>query len=179
AALPFFFVQIAPYEYGPGAASQLLRESQLRTLGTPRTAMAVTLDIGNAHNIHPANKQEVGRRLALIALERVYGKALTASGPLLRSVKRYDDRIELRFAGAQGGLVLTQNEQGNGFTIAGGDSVFYPADVVVRGDRLIVSGGDVKRPQAVRYAFTNTAQATLFNGEGLPASSFRTDAWDR
>ncbi|HTR99776.1 MAG TPA: sialate O-acetylesterase [Bacteroidota bacterium] len=179
AALPFCFVQIAPYEYGPGAASQLLRESQLGTLRVPRTAMAVTLDIGNPHNIHPANKQEVGRRLALLALAGVYGKALTASGPLLRSVKRYVDRIELRFAGAQGGLVVTQNEQGNGFTIAGPDSVFTPADVVALGDRLIVSGAGVKDPRAVRYAFTNTAQATLFNGKGLPASSFRTDSWDR
>ena len=177
--LPFCFVQIAPYEYGPASASQLLREAQLRTLRVPHTGMAVTLDIGNVHSIHPANKQEVGRRLALLALRDVYGRSLLAAGPLLRTVKAYRDRIELGFSGAGRGLVVTQTEQGNGFAIAGSDSVFVPADVVVRGDMLVVSGDGVLFPRAVRYAFTNTAGATLFNSEGLPASSFRTDGWAR
>ena len=179
AGLPFYFVQIAPYEYGPASASQLLRESQLRTLSVPHTGMAVTLDIGNAHNIHPANKQEVGRRLALLALKGVYGRRDVATGPLLRGVKRRGGKMELTFTGAAQGLVVTESEQGNGFMIAGSDSVFHHADVVARGDRLIVSSADVKSPRAVRYAFTNTARGTLFNGAGLPAPSFRTDGWGR
>jgi len=176
--LPFYFVQIAPFEYGPASASQFLRESQTRALRLRNTGMAVTLDIGNPTNIHPANKQEVGRRLALWALAGNYGRKLVFSGPLYRSCRLFSDRIELSFDNAGTGLVVTQNERGNGFQIAGGDRVFRDADVAVKHNRLVVSHPAVKDPVAVRYAFTNAPGATFFNSEGLPSPSFRTDDWD-
>jgi sialate O-acetylesterase len=178
-ALPFYFVQIAPYAYGAETESQYLREAQLGTLSVKNTGMAVTMDIGNVTNIHPANKQEVGQRLALWALKKNYGKDVVYSGPQYRSSRSYKDRMELSFAYAQNGLVLVGRVEGSGFFIAGDDRVFKPADVRVKGSTLIVSHPDITNPQAVRYAFTNTGQATLFNTAGLPSSSFRTDDWSR
>ncbi len=176
-ALPFYYVQIAPYEYGPVTNSAYLREAQFLSLGVKNTGMAVTLDIGSGRTIHPPNKQEVGRRLALIALAKTYGKKIVSSGPLYRTMKTVGDRIELSFGGVAGGLVLTQSERGNGFQVAGEDRVFRNADVLVGRSRLIVSSPLVKGPVAVRYAFGNTSQATLYNSEGFPSSSFRTDDW--
>jgi sialate O-acetylesterase len=176
-ALPFYFAQIAPFDYGKGTESQFLREAQLRTLSTKNTGMAVTLDIGNVKNIHPGNKQEVGHRLALWALKKNYGKDVVFSGPQYRSSRSYADRMELSFDYAQKGLVLVGREEGNGFVIAGEDRLFRPARVRVKGSTLVVSHPDIRNPQAVRYAFTNTSQATLFNTAGLPCSSFRTDEW--
>jgi sialate O-acetylesterase len=112
-------------------------------------------------------------------LARNYKKKLEFSGPLYRSSKKFKDRIELVFDHAQRGLVITENEQGNGFQIAAEDRVFKSAVVRVRGSRLVVSHPLITNPQAIRYAFSNTAQATLFNVEGLPAPSFRTDDWNR
>jgi sialate O-acetylesterase len=176
--LPFYYVQIAPYVYDARTQSERLRESQFLTLGVKNTGMAVTMDIGNVRDIHPANKQEVGRRLALWALARTYGKRLSFSGPLYRSARYLTDRVELSFDQTAAGLVVTQSESGNGFQIAGEDRVFKPADLVVRGSKLLVSNPGVLHPRAVRYAFSNTAQATLFNTEGLPSPSFRTDDWN-
>ncbi len=177
--LPFYFVQIAPYAYGILTESQLLREAQLTTLAVRNTGMAVTMDIGNPTNIHPANKQEVGQRLALWALAKNYGKKLEFSGPLYRSSKKFKERIELTFDHAPNGLVLIGREEGNGFLIAGENREFKPADVRVEGRKLVVSNVEIANPQAVRYAFRNTAEATLFNTAGLPAPSFRTDDWSR
>jgi sialate O-acetylesterase len=178
-ALPFYYAQIAPFDYGTETQSQYLREAQLRTLAVKNTGMAVTLDIGNVRNIHPANKQEVGRRLALWALAKNYGKGVVFSGPQYRSAKYFADRVELSFDYARTGLVLVGREEGNGFVIAGEDRVFRPARVQVRGSTMVVSHPDIRNPKAVRYAFTNTSQATLFNTSGLPCSSFRTDDWAR
>ena len=174
---PFYFVQIAPYDYGDTIQSQLLREAQLQTLSVRNTGMAVTLDIGNPKNIHPADKQDVGRRLALCALAKTYGKTNAFSGPLCRWKIQGRDRIVLTFQHADGGLYLKNLGAGNGFQIAGRDRQFKDAKVTIRGNKLIVSHPDILHPQAVRYAFSNTAEATLFNGEGLPAPSFRTDTW--
>jgi sialate O-acetylesterase len=176
-ALPFNFVQIAPYEYGPKTQSALLREAQFLTLRVKNTGMAVTLDIGKAGDIHPPNKQEVGRRLALLALEKTYGRKIVGSGPVYRSMRVVGDAVELSFGNIAGGLVVTQSERGNGFQVAGEDHQFRTADVAVRGSSVIVSSPLVSRPLAVRYAFGNVSQATLYNGAGLPSSSFRTDDW--
>jgi sialate O-acetylesterase len=176
--LPFYYAQIAPFDYGTETRSEFLREAQLRTLALKNTGMAVTLDIGNVKNIHPANKQEVGRRLALWALKN-YRKDVVFSGPQYRSSKSYADRMELSFDHAGKDLVLVGREEGSGFVVAGEDRVFRPACVRVSGSTLVVSHPDIRNPQAVRYAFTNTSQATLFNTAGLPCSSFRTDEWGR
>jgi sialate O-acetylesterase len=176
--LPFYYVQIAPYEYGPATASQLLREAQFATLALPNTGMAVTLDIGNPANIHPANKQDVGKRLALWALAKTYKKNVAFSGPLYTSMKTKKGSIELSFDHAGKTLILRDEGHGNGFQISGPDRIFMDARVRVQGNKLIVSHPDISSPQAVRYAFTNTSGATLFNKEGLPSPSFRTDTWE-
>jgi len=174
---PFYFVQIAPYAYGGQTNSQLLREAQLQSLKVKNTGMAVTLDIGNPKNIHPANKEEVGTRLALWALAKTYGKKVVCSGPLFKSMKIVKGTIVLSFDQAGKGLVLRDQEADQNFAIAGEDKMFRKATVKVDGKRLLVFHPDIQRPLAVRYAWSDTAQGTFFNKEGLPASSFRTDAW--
>ena len=176
---PFYFVQIAPYDYGPNARSQRLREAQLRTmLRVPHTGMVVTTDVGDDHNIHPARKREVGERLALWALANDYGfRDLVYSGPIYERMEREDGRLRLYFRYAEGGLVLRPADGGGEFVIAGPDRVFHPARVRVEGETLVVWSPRVSDPQAVRYGWSNTPHATLFNRAGLPASPFRTDDW--
>lgn len=176
---PFYFVQIAPYDYGEQTHSELLREAQLKTLSLKNTGMAVTLDIGNPKNIHPGNKKDVGERLALWALAKNYNKKKCFSGPIYKSMKIQNDKIILTFDYAKSGLVIKDPNVENNFIIAGKDKVFKKAKVKIEGDKLIISNDEIKNPVAVRYAFTNISEGTLFNKEGLPASSFRTDSWDR
>lgn len=176
---PFYYVQIAPYNYQKPYEGALLREAQLKCLSVPNTGMAVTMDlVDNVNDIHPKNKLDVGKRLALWALNKTYGKAdVHFSGPLYSAMKISGKSIILNFSYADGGLKILKNQKNN-FKIAGADRVFYPATVQISGSTLVVSSPKVKQPQAVRYAFENAAEATLFNGNGLPASSFRTDDWD-
>ncbi len=173
---PFYYVLIAPYNYGE-TQSQRLREAQFLTLSTPKTGMAVTLDIGNPNNIHPANKKDVGERLARWALAKDYGKKVVYSGPLYKAMKVKNDKIILSFRYADGGLVLKSQNGAHHFLIAGPDSVFKEAEVKIKGNKLVISHPEIKNPVAVRYAWSNTEESTLFNGAGLPASSFRTDNW--
>jgi sialate O-acetylesterase len=175
---PFYFVQIAPYDYGPQARAQRLREAQLRTmLRVPNTGMVVTTDVGDDRNIHPARKQEVGQRLALWALANTYGREdIVFSGPIYERMTREGNRIRLHFRYAEGGLVLRQ-PVADAFVVAGADRVFYPAHVRVEGNTLVAWSPQVPNPQAVRYAWSNTPHAVLFNQAGLPASPFRTDDW--
>jgi sialate O-acetylesterase len=175
---PFYFVQLAPYNYGPQSKSQLLRESQLRTLAVKNTGMAVTLDIGNPNNIHPTNKEYVGKRLALWALAKTYKVNIPFTGPIYKSMKVAKDKIILSFDYAESGLVLKGRNGGFNFLVAGQDGVFKKAIVRVQGKNLIVSHPEVFDPVAVRYAWSNIEESTLFNKAGLPASSFRTDDWD-
>ena len=176
---PFYFVQIAPYNYGPASESQRLREAQFLTLKTPKTGMAVTLDIGNPANIHPGNKKDVGERLARWALAKDYKKKVVCSGPLYKKMKVKSDKIILSFDYANDGLVVKEIDGQNNFLIAGEDSVFRKADVVVDGKKLIVSNPEIAKPVAVRYTWGNITEGTLFNSAGLPASTFRTDDWQK
>jgi sialate O-acetylesterase len=178
-ALPFYYTQIAPYDYGNRDGSAYLREAQLQALSVPHTGMAVTLDVGNPVNIHPANKRAVGERLARWALANTYGKKVAFWSPVVAGVKKRAGTIELRFDHAPGGLVLIGGMRGNNFQIAGEDRIFRPAEVTVKGATLIVSHPDIADPAAVRYAWSDTPDATLFNTDGLPASSFRTDHWSK
>jgi sialate O-acetylesterase len=174
---PFYFVQIAPYTYGRQTNSQLLREAQFQSLKVKNTGMAVTLDIGNPKNIHPANKEGVGTRLALWALAKTYGKRVACSGPLYKAMKMVKGTIVLSFDHAGKGLVLREAGADQNFSIAGEDKIFRIANVKVDGRKLVAFHPDILHPLAVRYAWSDTAQGTLFNKEGLPASSFRTDVW--
>ena len=180
--LPFYYVQIAPFNYKEPMVGALIREAQLKTLQVPSTGMVVSLDIGNFNNIHPKNKQEAGRRLALIALRQNYGfSELEYSGPVytrgrVENIPWIEDMkgIRLSFDHAGAGLVLKDNFE-TGFTVAGKNQVFYKADAKIEGNSVVVWSEHVPKPYAVRYAFINTPVATLFNNAGLPASSFRTD----
>jgi sialate O-acetylesterase len=175
---PFYFVEIAPFDYGDTIKSEVLRESQLKSLSVPNTGMAVTLDIGEANNIHPSDKQDVGNRLALWALAKNYNKKIVYSGPLYKSMKIEGNKIIISFDYADSGLVLNHLEGVNNFLIAGRDRKFMKADTKIEGKLLVVSNSEISDPVAVRYAWSNTAQGTLFNKAGLPASSFRTDDWE-
>ena len=177
---PFYFVQIAPFNYNSlsnlGAA--VVREAQLQTMQTvPNTGMVVTNDIGNLKNIHPTNKQEVGRRLALWALAKTYGiKNISFSGPVYKSMEILKRKIIINFDYVAGGLKTTEKSLTE-FYIAGSDKIFYPAKAKIADETVIVSSTEVKNPVAVRYAFSDTAEPNLFNSDGLPATAFRTDDW--
>jgi sialate O-acetylesterase len=175
---PFYYVQIAPYSYGMNTKSQMVREAQRLTLAEPNTGMAVTLDIASISAIHPSDKQDVGLRLALWALAKDYHKNMICSGPLYKSMKIQKGKIILSFDYAEKGLVFRGSNGESNFLISGKDSMFVKANVEVDGKNLIVYNDSVKTPIAVRYAWTNEAVATLFNKEGLPASTFRTDTWN-
>jgi len=170
---PFYFVQIAPYPYGGDSTkSAALRDAQRKSLSTPHTGMVVTLDIGNPKNIHPANKQEVGRRLSLWALANTYHqKGIVYSGPLYKALKVKGSKAIVSFNHADKGLVA----KGGGldwFEVAGRDGKFVPGHAVISGNQVIVTSPEVSQPAAVRYGWKDTAEPHLFNKAGLPASSF-------
>lgn len=168
---PFYFVQIAPFNYGENSDSEKLREAQRLALSVNKTGMAVTLDIGNFYNIHPANKQDVGKRLALWALANDYGKNSVYSGPLYQSMEKKGKQITLSFHHTSSDLVA--GEEGlKGFEIAGTDHQFVPAKAKIENDKVVVWHPNISAPAEVRYAWSNKGEASLFNREGLPASSF-------
>ena len=174
---PFYFVQIAPYDYSgeiDGNESAYLRDAQRRTLSLPNTGMAVTLDIGDFNNIHPANKKDVGERLALWALANDYEKELICSGPLYLSHEIIDNKIVIEFDYAGAGLVFKDNIN-EGFEICGKNKQYRKAQAIIDNGNVIVSHPEIKNPVHVRYAFYDGSIATLFNIEGLPASSFTTE----
>lgn len=177
----FLFVQLANFmqtkpEPGDSAWAEL-REAQLMTLALPNTGMAVIIDIGEADNIHPKNKQDVGKRLALWALANTYGKKLVYSGPIYKSMKIDGNSIVLSFDHVGGGLVAKGGEELKGFAVAGVDKKFVWADAKIVGDTVVVSSDQVAEPAAVRYAWADNPVCNLYNKEELPASPFRTDDW--
>lgn len=177
--MPFYFVQLAPYNYG-GDDTRLagIWEAQTETLEVPNTGMAVTTDIGNVSDIHPRNKQEVGRRLALWALAKTYGKRdLVYSGPLYDDMKVAGNKIELSFDSVGGGLASRDGNALTDFTIAGEDKKFVAAHAEIVGKKVVVSSDVVAKPVAVRFAMHQFAEPNFSNKEGLPASPFRTDKW--
>lgn len=181
--LPFFFVQIANFRvYADKTERQwaFQREAQLAALDLPHTGVAVTIDVGDPGNVHPANKQAVGHRLALLALSRVYGKDVEAVGPTFKKATFEKGKAILTFDHAQGlelRDVAVDDRHVNAFELAGADRVFHPADAKVEGERVVVTSKDVTQPVAVRYAWHNTPAAPLYNGAGLPAVPFRSDDW--
>ena len=172
--LPFAWVQL-PNFGGPGRDWPVVREAMLKTLKTPKTGMAITIDIGEEKDIHPKNKQDVGKRLALWALADVYGrKDVVGSGPLPAGSEIKGREIVVSFRHAAG---LKSAGDVEGFTIAGEDRQWKQARARIDGERVVVSSPDVEKPAAVRYGWSNFPRCTLMNGAGLPASPFRTDDW--
>ena len=187
-SLPFLWVQLANFisgsdvpgdSAGSGSPWALLRESQSRALSLPATAQVVAIDIGEPDHIHPLDKQEVGRRLALAARRLAYGESLVHSGPVFRAA-RFDRREALvEFEPSASALAVRgHGDRVHGFELAGADRRFHPARAVIRGDTVVVSSAAVAQPQAVRYAWRdNPRDADLINRDGLPASPFRSDSW--
>jgi sialate O-acetylesterase len=177
---PFAWVQLPnyrkpqtqPVETDSGWA--LVREGMLKTLALPHTGMAITIDVGEANDIHPKDKQDVGKRLALWALATVYGKKVPASGPLPAGHKVAGNQIIVTFKDTDGGLVAKGGKL-KGFAIAGSDHQWHWADATIEGNQVMVSSPDVKYPVAVCYDWADNPVGNLYNGAGLPASPFRTD----
>jgi len=155
----------------------IVQEEMLKSLALTNTGMAVTVDVGEAGNIHPKNKQAVGKRLALWALGTTYGKDLVHCGPLYKCSRKQDGKIVVEFDHVGGGLAAEGNRL-KGFAVAGADKKFVFAEATIKGDTVVVSSPEVEDPVAVRYAWAANPDCNLFNRAGLPASPFRTDAWD-
>jgi len=178
---PFLIVQLASYMKpkdvpGPDIWAEL-REAQAKTLRLLGTALAVAVDLGEADNIHPGNKQEVGYRLALAAFHCAYGKHIVWSGPVYKSMKQEEQQIRVEFDHAGSGL-MAKNGKLQRFAIAGTDRNFYWAEAVIKENTVLVWSEKVSKPVAVRYAWeSNPEGCNLYNKEGLPAVPFRTDDW--
>jgi len=177
---PFLFVQLANYldeKPDPGEdAWAELREAQLQALILPNTGMAVAVDIGEALNIHPKNKQEVGRRLALNAEKIAYGMEVVNSGPIFKSMKIDGRDVDLNFDHTGSGLMAKGGDL-RGFAVAGEDKKFYWAKARIAGSQVILRSDKVTHPVAVRYGWASNPDCNLYNKDGLPASPLRTDDW--
>jgi sialate O-acetylesterase len=184
---PFLFVQLANFSNwhadptDPADSTWAeLREAQRKTLtASPNTGMAVTIDVGDPKDIHPKDKQTVGKRLALAALAQFYGHGeLAYTGPMLASVNLEGPNVRLRFRPGAERLVVQPGHDLQGFAVAGEDHKFYFADATIESsDQIVVHSPKVPRPVAVRYGWADNPTCTLFNSAGLPASPFRTDSW--
>ncbi len=180
---PFYFVQLATFKTSgnsnEGCDWAELREAQAMALNLANTGMCITTDVGDPADIHPINKQEVGKRLSALALNNVYGKKQVCMGPIYRSMEISNHQIVISFENIGTGLFTTE-KSGNlsGFEIAGADQVFYPAKAFIDKNKVVLSNEKVKNPVAARFGWIGDASAcNLFNMEGFPASPFRTDDW--
>ena len=181
--IPFLFVQLANYMEEKTTPQESewaeLREAQASALQLPRTGMAVIIDIGEAGNIHPKNKMDVGKRLAVAALKIAYGEEAKNTSPLYKSMEVKDDSLVIHFT-KESGDIVTRDKYGyvRGFQIAGADKKFHWAKAYINNNSVIVYSEDVQNPLAVRYAWSdNPGAIDLYNTQGLPASPFRTDDW--
>jgi len=182
--LPFYYVQVAPFfldKEDPTLADYaFFREAQEKVSTLNNTAMVTTVDVGEAKNLHPHNKKPIGVRLAKTALNRTYGQLnVVWRGPQYQHMEVNGKKAIIYFEPGTitGGLHTDDGGAPRFFAIAGADQEFYPAEATIDGDRIIVWSDKVKKPVAVRYAFTNYAVTTLHNGEGWPVIPFRTDSW--
>ena len=178
---PFYIAQLANYQAvqtGPEESDWAeLREAQLVTTRLENTGMAVLIDIGEADDIHPKNKAEVGRRLALNALALTYGKDIPYSGPIYSSYRIEGSSMRIYFDHTDGGLRTLDGKALEGFYLAGADHVFHKAKAAIDGDTVVVSCPEVELPTSVRYGWANNPVCNLYNAAGLPTSPFRTDSW--
>ncbi|MBV7530948.1 sialate O-acetylesterase [Chitinophaga sp. sic0106] len=177
---PFYYVQIAPYDYEYANTGALLREQQVKSLSLHNTGMVVITDlVDDVKNIHPKNKRDVANRLANMALGDTYQQMMPVAfrSPLYKSMEINGNKIILSFENAPNGFMTTNGNAPTEFYIAGADKNFVAASTKMEKGKIIVSSGSVAAPVAVRFGFSNTAMPNLFSKEGLPVSPFRTDDW--
>ena len=178
---PFYMVQLASFTAKQTAPVEStwaeLREAQTRTLHLQNTGMAVAIDIGEEFDIHPKNKQEVARRLAVISLADTYGQKIPAQAPVYDDYTVENGKVRISFTIPAIGERFEQNKDIKGFTIAGPDHVFYPAEAYTDGDEVVVYSHYVKVPVAVRYGWADNPECTLRTPTNLPVAPFRTDNW--
>ncbi|WDE98915.1 sialate O-acetylesterase [Lentisphaera profundi] len=175
---PFYFAQIAPCRSYGKKESAYLREAQFQSLELSKTGMVGTMDIATVEDIHPPNKQDVGRRFALLALKNDYGKSVVSMGPRYKSFKIDGNKISIQFEDSESPLATRDGKTPSHFLVAGEDKVFHAAtEVLMKDDEVVVHSEKVSAPKAVRFAFDNISVSNLMNKEGLPAFSFRTDRW--
>lgn len=167
-----------------------LREQQASVLQLPHTALAVAFDVGNPNDVHPASKIDIGHRLALIALGKVYGKQVAYTNPTMQSVNREGGKIRVNFTSVNGKLMIGKapwlakgakaipTDRLEGFELAGSNQKYYPAEAHIEGNSVIVSAQDVPEPVDIRYAFDASPEANLYDEAGMPAAPFRTDRID-
>jgi sialate O-acetylesterase len=168
---PFLFVQIANFKSNASEEWAVIREAQRRTLSVANTAMVVTADIGNPDNVHPADKQTVGARLALAARALAYGENVEYSGPLFRQATPEGEAVRVWFDHAASGLSAKGGAL-ESFEVAGDDRRFAPATARIEGKTVLVTSAEVPEPKYVRYAWANSPIVNLYNSDGLPASPF-------
>ncbi len=192
---PFLYVQLPANGKDPLPVAESgwpwLREAQFMTLKVAGTAMAITIDVGDPNNVHPADKLDVGHRLALLARRAVYGEKLVASGPLFREARVEGSGIRIQFGETGSGLTPGQapwrapgvetlpTDRLVGFFICGEDRKWVAAETAIEGETVLVSSPSIQKPVAVRYGWANSPRCNLYNKEGLPASPFRTDDWPK
>jgi len=176
---PFYYVQIAPFAYSPETQAPVIREMQHQTMEVPKTGMVVVSDlVDNIKDIHPANKQDVGKRLANWALADTYGvTGITFRHPAYKSMNIEKSRVRIHFENADNGLKMNGKEL-TCFTIAGEDKIFRPAMAKIEGNSVVVWAKGLKEPAAVRFSFSNDDIGNIFSSEGLPVAPFRTDKWE-
>jgi sialate O-acetylesterase len=175
---PFYWVQIAPYDYGENVKAYLIREQQNKMLSIPNTGMVVISDlVDNIKNIHPKNKTDVGKRLAKLALNKTYGiKDGDFESPMLKSFAFENNKVSINFSNALDGLTC-KTKTSERFIVAGDDKIFFPGKAIIEGNSIVVFSKMVKKPVSVRYCFDNTSLPDVFNKAGLPLAPFRTDTW--
>lgn len=181
---PFLIVGLANYREPPEEPADSgwarVREGQIAVVEkTPNTGFANAIDLGLAHDVHPPNKQEVGRRLALLALARTYGVSVADSGPSFESMEILPEAVLIRFQNAVGGLKTSDGEPVRGFAVAGPDREWHWADARIEGETILLTCDAVPEPVAVRYAWADNPGVNLYNQDDLPAAPFRTDDWPR
>ncbi|ALJ01627.1 sialate O-acetylesterase (plasmid) [Rufibacter tibetensis] len=181
----FYYVQVVPFQYSQSKNQFPLNEetlprfweAQIAALQIPNTGMIVTTDLNDSMSeLHPPYKWEIGRRLALLALGKIYDKKIVHSGPVLKEMKVKGRKAKLSFEHTGSGLISENGKPLTWFTVAGADGKFVPAEAVIKKDKVFVSAPGVKKPEAVRFAWNEAAQPNFYNKEGLPARPFRTDA---
>ncbi len=182
--MPFYYVQIAPFKYSTAKGDIVLDadtepefwEAQAQVMRLPKTGMIVTTDLNDYKgDLHPNYKWEIGRRLALWALAKDYGKPIVYSGPMYKTVKFKNGIAELTFDYMGGGLVSEDGKPLTGFALAGADGKFVPANAEIKGDKIIVSSPEVASPDKLRFGWSESVKSNLYNKAGLPAMPFRTD----